>query len=100
MQRIRPGRGNQGPKVEGLPRIDQKRSVAAEPQEKYNSRKWKLWQFTTTGRVPGIKGAVDRNAYAGSRQDWTRFLAQNGVISRQVASAEEVLAATTEDEQQ
>ena len=65
------------------------RSVAAEPHEKYSTRNWKLWQFTTTGRVPGIKGAVDRNAYSGSRKDWVRFLAQNGVISRQVASAEE-----------
>jgi len=72
------------------------RSVAAEPHEKYNARNWKLWQFTTTGRVPGIKGAVDRNVYAGSRKDWTRFLAQNGVISRQVASADEP-SATVED---
>ncbi len=65
------------------------RSVAAEPHERYNSRTWKLWQFTTTGRVPGIKGPVDRNAYSGSRKDWNRFLAQNGVTGRQVAVAEE-----------
>ncbi|OYU50343.1 MAG: glycoside hydrolase [Rhizobiales bacterium PAR1] len=67
------------------------RSVAAEPHEKYNARGWKIWQFTTTGRVPGIKGAVDRNAYAGTRKDWARYLALNGVISRQVALAEEAM---------
>lgn len=67
------------------------RSVAAEPHEKYNSRGWKIWQFTTTGRVPGIKGAVDRNAYAGTRKDWARYLALNGVISRQVAMAAEAM---------
>lgn len=65
------------------------RSVAAEPEERYSSRKWKLWQFTTTGRIPGIKGAVDRNAFAGSRKEWGQFLAQNGVGPRQVAAAEE-----------
>lgn len=65
------------------------RSVAAEPHEKYQSRSWKLWQFTTTGRVPGIKGPVDRNAFSGNRREWVRYLADNGVISRQVAVAEE-----------
>jgi lysozyme len=65
------------------------RSVAAKPEERYSDRKWKLWQFTTTGRVPGIKGAVDRNAYYGSRKDWNRFLASNGVTGRQTASLDE-----------
>ncbi len=65
------------------------RSVAAEPHERYNDRPWKVWQFTTTGQVPGIAGAVDRNAYAGSRKDWSRYLAQVGVTSRQVASLED-----------
>jgi lysozyme len=64
------------------------RSVAAEPQERYENRNWKFWQFTTTGRVPGIKGPVDRNVYAGPRRDWQRFLAENGVGGRQVASHE------------
>lgn len=61
------------------------RSVAAEPQEKYSGRHWKFWQFTTTGRVPGIKGAVDRNAFYGSKADWQRYLALNGVRSPRVA---------------
>lgn len=62
------------------------RSVAAEPHEKYESRHWKFWQFTTTGRVPGIKGAVDRNVFHGSRADWNRYLALNGVGGSRVAS--------------
>ncbi len=61
------------------------RSVAAEPHEKYNGRHWKLWQFTTTGRVPGIKGSVDRNVFGGSRAEWARYLALNGVSGRRVA---------------
>lgn len=52
------------------------RSVAAEPQERYNHRpNWTFWQYTTTGRVPGITGDVDRNAFYGSERDWTTFLA-------------------------
>lgn len=55
------------------------RSVAAEPHERYESRPWTFWQYTTTGRVPGIKGAVDRNAFGGSRKDWQAFLKANRV---------------------
>jgi lysozyme len=50
------------------------RSVAAKPQERYQSRQWEFWQFTATGRVPGISGDVDRNAFYGSDKqfkDWT-----------------------------
>ncbi len=49
------------------------RSVAAKPQERYENRQWEFWQFTATGRVPGIKGDVDRNAFFGSEKqfrDW------------------------------
>ncbi len=51
------------------------RSVAAEPHERYHARRWMLWQFTATGRVPGIRGDVDRNAFYGSERDWHEFLA-------------------------
>jgi lysozyme len=50
------------------------RSVAAEPQERYTSRRWTFWQWTTTGRVPGIRGDVDRNAFAGDEKQWKAFL--------------------------
>ena len=51
------------------------RSVAAEPQERYEDRGWAFWQYTTTGRVPGINGAVDRNVFAGSEREWRTWLA-------------------------
>jgi lysozyme len=49
------------------------RSVAAKPRERYGDRPWEFWQFTATGRVPGIKGDVDRNAFFGTEKqfrDW------------------------------
>jgi lysozyme len=51
------------------------RSVAAEPHERYNNRRWTFWQFTTTGRVPGIDGDVDRNTFYGTENQWRAFLA-------------------------
>jgi lysozyme len=50
------------------------RSVAAEPHERYNDRVWTFWQFTTTGRVPGIDGDVDRNTFYGTENQWRTFL--------------------------
>lgn len=50
------------------------RSVAAEPREIYRKRPWTFWQFTTTGRVPGIDGNVDRNVFNGRARDWTMAL--------------------------
>ena len=55
------------------------RSVAAEPRERFNNRPWTLWQYTATGRVPGIKGNVDRNAFVGSEREWNRWLKANRV---------------------
>ena len=54
------------------------RSTAAEPHERYAGhagRRWTMWQYTTTGRVPGINGDVDRNAFYGGEQEWATFLA-------------------------
>jgi lysozyme len=55
------------------------RSVAAEPKERFRSRPWTFWQYTATGRVPGIRGDVDRNAFVGSERDWERWLEARGV---------------------
>jgi lysozyme len=46
------------------------RSTAAKPETRYNNRRWAFWQFTTTGRVPGIKGDVDRNAFFGNEGEF------------------------------
>jgi lysozyme len=49
------------------------RSVADKPAERYGARQWEFWQFTATGKVPGVPGDVDRNAFYGSEKqfrDW------------------------------
>ncbi|KAA0972572.1 glycoside hydrolase family 25 protein [Aureimonas fodinaquatilis] len=51
------------------------RAVAAHPDEIYEDRQFHLWQYTATGTVAGIRGEVDRNAYAGTREDWHKWLA-------------------------
>ena len=50
------------------------RSVAVQPEDIYRERGWSFWQFTTTGKVPGVSGKVDRNSYNGTLADWDRVL--------------------------
>ena len=64
------------------------RSVAAEPHERYNGRQWTMWQYTTTGRVPGITGDVDRNAFNGGAAEWAAFLAASEAPRARYASAD------------
>lgn len=49
------------------------RSTAAPLQHRYNREQWEFWQFTTTGRVPGITGDVDRNAFFGSEHEFAAW---------------------------
>ena len=44
------------------------RSTAAEPHERYGSRPWHFWQYTSTGRVAGINGKADRNVFKTARK--------------------------------
>jgi lysozyme len=46
------------------------RSVAGHPGQVYPGEAWAFWQYTGTGVVPGIKGPVDINAFAGSVNQW------------------------------
>jgi lysozyme len=50
------------------------RSVAAKPKERYGDRPWEFWQFTATGRVPGVVGDVDRNAFYGTEKQFTDWV--------------------------
>lgn len=50
------------------------RSVAGHPEEKYGPHPWTFWQYTGTGRIPGIGGDADINVFSGSREDWQRFV--------------------------
>ena len=51
------------------------RSTAAPLKHRYKRDKWEFWQFTTTGRVPGITGDVDRNAFFGSEREFAAWRA-------------------------
>lgn len=51
------------------------RSTAALPHERYQNRRWTLWQYTQTGTIPGIRGEVDRNAFYGTEAEFQRFAA-------------------------
>lgn len=53
------------------------RSVKAEPKYIYGKRRWVFWQYTGTGKIPGIEGPVDINAFRGSRSDWNKWLVAN-----------------------
>lgn len=50
------------------------RSVAGHPREVYPGQRWTFWQYTGTGRAPGVAGRIDLNAFAGSEADWQRWL--------------------------
>ncbi len=48
------------------------RSVAGHPRDVYENARWVLWQYSGTGRVPGISGNVDLNAFSGNLAAWQR----------------------------
>ncbi len=50
------------------------RSVAGHPRLKFPGQSWTFWQYTGTGVVPGISGAADLNAFAGSEAQWAQWL--------------------------
>ncbi|MEU2247543.1 glycoside hydrolase family 25 protein [Streptomyces sp. NPDC019224] len=53
-------------------------SGAKEPQQVPGAgRAWTFWQYTDSGRVPGIDGPADRNVFRGSAAE-LRALAQGG----------------------
>ena len=63
------------------------RSVAAPPQVRYPNRRWAFWQYSDRARVPGIGPKVDKNVFAGSRQEWQRLVASNFGHGRTAAPA-------------
>jgi lysozyme len=50
------------------------RSVKHSPPVTYPGRRWVFWQYQSDGLVPGIRGKVDRNAFAGTRAQWNAWL--------------------------
>lgn len=41
-----------------------------------DGRAWLFWQYTQTGQIHGIDGAVDRNVFSGHALDWYHFVHQ------------------------
>jgi lysozyme len=61
--------------VGAFPRYDfWLRAVKDHPKNVYTGRDFRFWQYTATGTVPGVTGAVDRNAFSGNRADWAIWL--------------------------
>ena len=54
------------------------RAGAGHPREVHPGAYWTFWQYTGTGLVPGIRGGVDINAFAGSPDRWVAWR-DNGV---------------------
>lgn len=52
------------------------RATAAHPHDLYQGQHWSFWQYSGTGRVGGIQGGVDLNAFAGSHRDWANWVAR------------------------
>ncbi len=52
------------------------RSVAGHPRKTYPSAFWRIWQYSGTGRVPGINGDVDLNVFHDSPETWLRWSGQ------------------------
>jgi len=52
------------------------RSVADHPRVVYPGASWSFWQYSGTGIVPGLRGAVDLNVFAGTPDGWRNWLNQ------------------------
>ena len=63
------------------------RSTKHHPAVKYGSRAWHFWQYQSDGRVPGIGGNVDKDAFFGSKDQWDAFQREPGVSPVQTAAA-------------
>jgi lysozyme len=55
------------------------RSTAAHPSERYPHERWTFWQYTGTGKIPGIEGRADINVFRGSAEDWKKWLKKHKV---------------------
>ena len=58
------------------------RSTKHHPAVKYGARAWHFWQYQSDGRVPGIGGNVDKDAFYGTKEQWDAFLREPGVAPR------------------
>ena len=68
------------------------RSTKHHPAVKYGSRAWHFWQYQSDGKVPGIGGNVDKDAFYGTKEQWDAFQREPGVRPVQTAAAKPVSA--------
>lgn len=52
------------------------RTTAKTPREAYPGQRWRFWQYTATGSLPGTPGNIDLNVFNGSLEDWNMWLAR------------------------
>lgn len=57
------------------------RSVAGHPSQTYPGASWTFWQYTGTGVVPGVRGPVDINAFAGTGASWASWYAARVAVN-------------------
>ena len=50
------------------------RSVAGHPSQVYPGQRWSFWQYTGTGKIPGIRGETDINVFAGNPSTWRSWV--------------------------
>ena len=50
------------------------RSVSAHPHVRYGTKDFLFWQYTGTGKVPGIGGDADINVFNGTQAQWRAWL--------------------------
>ncbi len=50
------------------------RTTAKTPAQAYPGQPWSFWQYSGTGVVPGIVNETDLNVFAGSNEDWAKWL--------------------------
>ena len=57
------------------------RSTKYHPSVKYGARPWVFWQYQSDARIAGISVHVDRDAFAGSAEQWQAFLRDPSTLS-------------------
>ena len=50
------------------------RTTAKTPSQAYPGQRWRFWQYSGTGIVPGFEGDTDLNLFNGSAADWAAWL--------------------------
>jgi lysozyme len=50
------------------------RAIDGPPGQRYAFRPWHFWQYSARGTIPGVRGHIDKNAFAGTHAEWAAFV--------------------------